>query len=151
MSLTLPCYMQHSVTQARNICYVNSLASGRCGSNFKDIIFELILWIDTFSATSKIVVRWMPQNSTNDKSTLVQVMTWCRQATSHCLSQCWPRSLSPYGVTRTQWVKHLGLLKLRYYFKLHLMKRNGLIRWCMETLLCISKNIACSEPILTYC
>ena len=40
-----------------------------------------------------------------DKSTLVQVMAWCRQATSHYLSQCWPRSLSPYGVTRPQWVK----------------------------------------------
>ena len=24
------------------------------------------------------------------KSTLVQVMAWCRQAASHCLSQCWP-------------------------------------------------------------
>ena len=38
-------------------------------------------------------------------STLVQVMAWCRQATSHYLSQCWPRSLSPYGVTGPQWVK----------------------------------------------
>ena len=42
---------------------------------------------------------------TYDKSTLVQVMDWCRQATSHYLSQCWPRSMSPYGVTRPQWVK----------------------------------------------
>ena len=41
----------------------------------------------------------------DDKSTLVQVMAWCRQATSHYLSQCWPRSLSPYDVTRPQWVK----------------------------------------------
>ena len=32
-------------------------------------------------------------------------MAWCRQATSHYLSQCWPRSLSPFGVTRPQWVK----------------------------------------------
>ena len=31
-------------------------------------------------------------------------MAWCHQATSHYLSQCWPRSLSPYGVTRPQWV-----------------------------------------------
>ena len=38
-------------------------------------------------------------------STLVQVMAWCRQATSHYLSQCWPRYVSPYGVTRPQWVK----------------------------------------------
>ena len=43
--------------------------------------------------------------STDDKSTLVQVMAWCRQATSHYLSQCWPSSMSPYGVTRPQWVK----------------------------------------------
>ena len=28
---------------------------------------------------------------TDDKSTLVQVMAWCWQATSHYLSQCWPR------------------------------------------------------------
>ena len=41
---------------------------------------------------------------TDEKSTLVQVMAWCRQATSHYLSQCWPRSLLPYGVTRPQWV-----------------------------------------------
>ena len=32
-------------------------------------------------------------------------MAWCRQATSHYLSQCWPRSMLPYGVTRPQWVK----------------------------------------------
>ena len=39
----------------------------------------------------------------DDKSTLVQVMTWCRQATSHYLSQWWPRSLSTYGIARPQW------------------------------------------------
>ena len=41
----------------------------------------------------------------DDQSTLVQVMAWCRQATSHNLSQCWPRSISPNGVTQPQWVK----------------------------------------------
>ena len=32
-------------------------------------------------------------------------MAWCCQATSHYLSQCWPSSLSPYGITRPQWVE----------------------------------------------
>ena len=32
-------------------------------------------------------------------------MAWCHQATSHYLSQCWPKSLSPYGITRPRWVK----------------------------------------------
>ena len=49
----------------------------------------------------------MPQDLTDDKSTLVQVMAWCRQATSRYLSQCWPRSMSPYGVTGPQWVDNL--------------------------------------------
>ena len=42
----------------------------------------------------------------DDKSTLVQVMAWCRQTTSHYLSQCWPSSMSPYGVTRPEWVNN---------------------------------------------
>ena len=46
----------------------------------------------------------MSLDLTDDKSTLVQVMAWCRQATSHYLSQCWPRPLSPYGITRPWWV-----------------------------------------------
>ena len=48
----------------------------------------------------------MPQDITDDASTLVQVMAWCHQATSHYLSQCWLKSLSPRGVTRPQWVKN---------------------------------------------
>ena len=52
----------------------------------------------------EIALRWIPLDLTDDKSTLVQVMAWCHQATSHYLSQCWPRSMSPNGVTRPQWV-----------------------------------------------
>ena len=52
----------------------------------------------------EIALRWMPLDLTDDKSTLVQVMAWCRQATSHYLSQCWPRSMLPNDVTRPQWV-----------------------------------------------
>ena len=47
----------------------------------------------------------MPLDLADGKSTLVQVMAWCRQATSHYMSQCWPRSLWPYGIIRPQWVK----------------------------------------------
>ena len=50
----------------------------------------------------------MSQSLTDDKSTLVQVMDWCRQATSHYLNRCWPRPMSPYGFTRPQWVKWIS-------------------------------------------
>ena len=40
---------------------------------------------------------------TDNKSTMVQVMAWRQQATSHYLSQYLPRSMSSYSVTRPQW------------------------------------------------
>ena len=61
--------------------------------------------VDGWVISCENAVRWMSLDLTDDKSTLVQVMAWCRQATSHYLSQCWPRSMSPNGVTRPQWVK----------------------------------------------
>ena len=39
-------------------------------------------------------------------------MAWCHQATSHYLSQCWPRSLSPYGITWPQCVKWVAAIWL---------------------------------------
>ena len=39
-------------------------------------------------------VKWMAQDFTNDKSTLVQVMTWCRQAIRHYPSQYWLRLMT---------------------------------------------------------
>ena len=59
---------------------------------------------DRWGFSCKIALRWMPLDLTDDKSTLVQVMAWCRQARSHYLSQCWPGSMTPYGVNRPQWV-----------------------------------------------
>ena len=40
------------------------------------------------------------------KLTLVQVMAWFCQATSHYLNQCCPRLLMPYGITRQQETSH---------------------------------------------
>ena len=80
--------------------WLNSLDPGRFEQIFRYVIFKIISVIDGWSISCKIVLKWMPMDLTDGKSTLVQVMAWCRQATSHYLSQCWPRSLSPYGVIR---------------------------------------------------
>ena len=81
---------------------VNSLAPGRPRCHFKNAIFSLVLLIGIFTSFKDNALRWMPRDLTNDKPTLVQVMACCRQATSRYLSQCWPCSMSPYGVTRSQ-------------------------------------------------
>ena len=86
-----------------SLASVSSLAPRRSEWNFR-VIFKLYSMIDCWVISCEIAVRWMPFDLTDDKSTLVQVMAWCRQATSHYLSQCWSRSMSPYGVTRPQWV-----------------------------------------------
>ena len=69
------------------------------------LIFQIISVTDGSGISCELVLRWISLELTGDKSTLVQVMAWCRQATSHYLSQCWPRFMSPYGVTRPQWAK----------------------------------------------
>ena len=86
---------------------INSLAHGRFQFNFRQVVFNLSLVNGGWGISYEIALRSMPLDLTDDKSTLVQVMAWCRWATSHYLSQCWPRSLSPYGVTRPQWVNSL--------------------------------------------
>ena len=83
---------------------LHSLAPGEFQKNFRYIIFKRILVIDGWSISCEIALIWMSLDLNYEKSTLVQVMAWCHQAISHYLSQCWPRSLSPYGVTRPQWV-----------------------------------------------
>ena len=61
------------------------------------MVFRFILAIDVWDISHEISSRWMMSlDLTDRKSSLVQVLAWCRQATSHYLSQCWPRSMSPY-------------------------------------------------------
>ena len=40
-----------------------------------------------------IILGLLPRDLADDKSTLIQVMALCCQATRHYLSQCWPRSI----------------------------------------------------------
>ena len=76
--------------------YINSLAPGKFEWNLRY----------GWGISCEIALIWMPLDFTDGQSTLVQVMAWCRQATSHYLNQCWPR---PYGVTRPQWVKQFRM------------------------------------------
>ena len=85
---------------------------GDLNVNFENVIFNLALLIGVFKTSCGNALRWMPQKLTDGKSTLVEVMAWCCQATTHYLNQCWPRSPTPYGVTRPQWVKYCIQLTL---------------------------------------
>ena len=123
---------------------INSIAPGRSEYDSKNVIFNLVLLIGIFSSSHDNALQWMPQDLTDDKSTLVQVMAWCRQATRNYLSQCWLSSLLPYGVARPQWVNSTT-------------PSDAL--WCNKTWSTLVQVMACllpdgskssSEPMLIY-
>ena len=108
---------------------LNSLAPEKFKWNLRYVIFKWILVIYGWGVSCEIALIWMSLDLTDDQSTLVQVMAWCRQATSHYLNQCWPRSQAPYGIT---WPQHGSL------YSTQIMK--GFIKSC--------KNCITFNPIL---
>ena len=85
-----------------------------CGYDF-NMILEPMLRIKFI-----FLLRWMPHNSFGDKSNLVQVTAWCRQAPC----QFWPKSPTPNGVTRPQWVE----LFSKYLGKMHDLPTNTFMK-----------------------
>ena len=92
-----------------NVLIFNSLIPGRSGYNFKNAYLNFVLLVDFITSSYGDTYKWMPQEITDDKSTLVQVMASCHQATSHYLNKCWSSSMMPYGIIRPQWVKHFHM------------------------------------------
>ena len=117
------------------LTWVNSLAPGEFDYSLQLVNYKLISMINILSIFCAIVIRWMLQQLTDHQSTLVQAMAWCRQATSHYLSQCWPRPLSPYGITRPQWVNRSGDTPswLNYRPQFQLCIPRGLSHLCRQS------------------
>ena len=69
---------------------INSLVFGKANWNFR----LLTLVIDGTDIPYEIALKWMSPDLTDEISTL-EIIVWCRQAASHYLNQCWPRTMSP--------------------------------------------------------
>ena len=61
--------------------------------------------VDGWGISCEIAYSLMSTDLSDDKSTLVQVMAWRRQAKCYHLCLCWPRFVSSYGVIRAQWFR----------------------------------------------
>ena len=81
-----------------------SLTAVEFKRNFRWSIFSLIWAIDGWCISNENTLRQLSVNLTDDKSTLVQVMVWCRQATSLFLSRWCENFMSPYCLIRPQLV-----------------------------------------------
>ena len=73
-------------------------------------------------------MKWFSPDLTDQKSTLIQEMAWCHQATSHYLNQCWSKFLQPYGVTRPQWVINV-LSEMHLFSCFTMLKARGKISY----------------------
>ena len=83
----------HMVTSNHdNISTINSLVPGKYRWDFRNEIFFLGFLIDICRFCYDDALIGVSDGIIDDKSTLVQVMAWYHQATSHYLSQFWPRS-----------------------------------------------------------
>ena len=96
------------------------MAPGRFQWNYRYIVFKMILEIGGWGISYEITLTWISLYLTDDKSTLVQVMTWCPRTASHYLSKCRPRSMS----TWSQWVNNpfiifTTLFSWSFYTTLH--------------------------------
>ena len=91
------------------VIQVNSLVPERFEWNTRQVILQLILK----RLMTEVAFSWWDHvNANGSHRTLLHVMAWCHQATSHYLSHCRPRSMSPYCITRPQWVKfHWSVFK----------------------------------------
>ena len=99
MTLNRSVYPQWARTKPEQTWCLTPWPLGVFKYNFRQVIFKLTLVNGGWGISYEIALRWMPLDLTDDNSTLVQAMAWCRQAASHYMSQCWSRSMSPNGIT----------------------------------------------------
>ena len=79
-----------------------ALVPGRFKLCFRYVNFKLILIIDGWGISCIMSLISTPPDLIDSNSTLARVMVWCHQATGQYLSQ--RIYMSPYGVSRPQWV-----------------------------------------------
>ena len=97
---------------------------------------------------------WMSLDLTDDNSTLV--------APNHYLSQCWPRSVSQYNITRPQWVNFKSqldlvsisnhLCKFSVPYLSHFTRHSGLsqVTWTtLEQTICSAGDGSLTSPCIS--
>ena len=84
---------------------LNSLVPGRAGCDFRNAIFNLIFHIGIFRSFFDNVFSWMPWHLT-DKSTLIQVIAWCRQASAASRLTRAPDNMFIYYKVLISWWHH---------------------------------------------
>ena len=86
------------------------------GSNIELLIFKLISSIDILKISYEIALNRTRLDIADDQWALVQLIAWCRQATSHNPNQCSSSLMTLYGVTRVKLINILGGYNIKHNF-----------------------------------
>ena len=91
MDHIISCLEGHWSIHTKGVILINSLIPGKCGCNLKLVISKLIWKLQNLSCAFHVNLPSGECHKTSLKisRTLVQVMSWCYQATIHYLNQCW--------------------------------------------------------------
>ena len=111
--LVVPCFL------VAILSVINSLAPGRFEWHLKHIVFKVISVNNGWGISYNIALTWMSLYPTGDQSTLVQMMAWCHQGTSHYLNHCWPCPMTSYCRNALQKLCDLFTLMLKGLFHFH--------------------------------
>ena len=87
--------------------------------------------------SSEKIPRCIQHRPINKKSTLVQVIPWCCQATSHYRTQSWPRPMSPYFCSTPLLALRIGLYTASLVSLTDVLIGSSIWLWC-------------TNPIVTY-
>ena len=83
--------------------HINSLTPPNgCGCNLELLMFSLISRIDTLRTSCEVALRW----SSQDLNIHLGYGLVSSDKIYH-LNKCCPISISPHGVTKPQWLKHI--------------------------------------------
>ena len=80
------------------------------------------------NSSGVIAFRWMTRDPTDYKPKLAQISVGCCQATSNCRN-LWLRSITPYDITRPQWVKSIFFLNA-YKNMIYISCLSSNFDWC---------------------
>ena len=95
-----------------NSADINSLSPGRFEFTFKIKKFKSTLVVDGCSISCEIALRWTSLDLTDDES-IGSGSGLVPSGSKPLPEPCWPRFMSPYGVTRPQWVNYVFELSMK--------------------------------------
>ena len=78
----LLCQLLMSAITHLSLAYMDTILKMQFSICFFLVVTSALYWLLFLGS----VFRWMPWDLTDDESTLVLIVAWCCQATSHCLS-----------------------------------------------------------------